>query len=81
MMLPKLTIVFCFFTASFASSSSDEATPLALLSDALLSRHEAAYPILLADGADKGPGDYDFLDSAATLPNYCRDDDDFACYE
>lgn len=76
-----MTIAFCFFLAPFASSSSDEEATSSLLSDSLLSRQEVAYPLLLADVADEGPGDYDFFDSEATLPNYCRNGDDFACYK
>jgi hypothetical protein len=52
-----MTIVFCFFSAPVASSSSDEEATSSLLSDSLLSRQEVAYPILLADVADEGPGD------------------------
>ncbi len=74
------TIAFFFFSAPFVSSSSDEATS-SVLFDSLLSRQEAAYPLLLADIADEGPGDYKFYDSETTLPNYCRIEDDFACYK
>jgi hypothetical protein len=74
------TIAFFFFSAPFASSSSDEATS-SLLFNSLLSRQEEAYPLLLADISDEVPGDYEFFDSETALPNYCRIEDDFACYK
>jgi hypothetical protein len=80
MFLSQWTTIAFFFSAQFASSSSDEATST-LLSDSLLSRQEAAYPLLLADIADEVPGDYELFDSETALPNYCRIEDNFACYK